>query len=342
MRKHPLTLLPPNSTQLEYDLESVMLELADLSVDFHHLWNPDLCPKEFLPWLAWALSVDIWRSWWPEQIQRDIIKESMIIHWKKGTPWAVRRLLELAGTPDIDIVEWWQKEPRGIPYTFCIHIRSNPSFNPYQLDQEQYSTIRRLIDTTKPVRADYCLRVEAGLGNIEIDEGEEKKNHGLGLANTTSVITLPKESRVVLTSSPQFRKDWGITTTFSPDLISRRLLEPVREALFDPCGLTIGTTFSSDAISHVSMDAVPTLEFDADPLQLGSSCCPTSVTHRSMDAEPTLEFDADPLQLGSSTRAFSYTRLEAKPQAQNDDFFINYGVFTQFDSKSLLRMSVSL
>lgn len=338
MRRSPFTLLPPNSTQFEFDLEEVMARIGELPVNFERLWNPAHCPKEFLPWLAWTLSVDLWRPWWTEKMQREIIAESRLIHWKKGTPWAVKRLLELAGAPDVELVEWWQLTPRGEPYTFCAHIRSNPSSNPYELDPEQYATIRRLIEVTKPTRADYCVRVQAEFGNEIADNGE---NHSLALASTTNLLALAQEKVVIPRRTPTFGREWVLGCGFANDTIVRPLAEPRKHIAFDPLPLGVGSTFSSEAATRYSMDAVPTLEFDGKTY-IGASCQSTTVTHRSMDAVPTLEFESDDMTMGSGTTLSAYTRLSATPVAQNEDFSMNYVIFSSSIATSMIRMNVLL
>jgi phage tail P2-like protein len=245
MRKADLTLLPSNSTQLEYDLELAMQRLRELPVDFQKLWSPNDCPKEFLPWLAWAMSVDIWRTWWPEQTQRDIIKESIQIHWKKGTPWAVKRLLELAGTPDVEIVEWWQIEPRGEPYTFCVYINSNPSFNPYTLDLEQYRTIRRLIETTKPVRADYCLRVQSSIGNIEPKP--------LAMAGATRFTNVSLRTLQTGWKIP-FNDSINLAGTQRHTAVSKRSMDTQTGRRLDANSVYLGASKRTTAVASFSMD----------------------------------------------------------------------------------------
>ncbi len=55
------SILPPNATQLQKDIEAAMTErLLSLDIDsLRWLNNPDKCEPEFLPWLAWAMSVDV-------------------------------------------------------------------------------------------------------------------------------------------------------------------------------------------------------------------------------------------------------------------------------------------
>ncbi|MHB0167262.1 phage tail protein I, partial [Klebsiella pneumoniae] len=52
------SLLPPGSSSLERRLAQACSCISDLSVPLRDLWNPWKCPVKFLPYLAWAFSVD--------------------------------------------------------------------------------------------------------------------------------------------------------------------------------------------------------------------------------------------------------------------------------------------
>ena len=99
------TLLPSNATPLERALASVLARISDVPVPIADLWSPARCPVALLPWLAWALSVDEWDSGWTEEVQRDVIAASVDIHRHKGTIWAMRRALVVAGLGDAQIIE---------------------------------------------------------------------------------------------------------------------------------------------------------------------------------------------------------------------------------------------
>jgi hypothetical protein len=53
-------LLPPTSTPFEFAMGRASGEGLPLPVPLRELWDPWTCPMALLPWLAWALSVDIW------------------------------------------------------------------------------------------------------------------------------------------------------------------------------------------------------------------------------------------------------------------------------------------
>lgn len=112
------SLLPPNATPLDRAAESVMVKHLD-AIDQPHraLWNPDTCPLEFLPWLAWAVGVEAWRSEWPESIKRALVRNAIQVQRQRGTLKSVRDTVASFGG-DISIREWWQTTPKGVPHTF--------------------------------------------------------------------------------------------------------------------------------------------------------------------------------------------------------------------------------
>lgn len=102
------SILPPNSTRTERALERQSMRLDTMVLDAAKLWNPATCPAAFLPWLAWALSVDDWDSTWSVDHQREVTAASIAVHQRKGTLWSIRRQLEAMGYGDCEITEHWQ------------------------------------------------------------------------------------------------------------------------------------------------------------------------------------------------------------------------------------------
>lgn len=99
------SLLPPNATAQERAIEAAIARMVDVPVPIGDLWSPEKCPAELLPWLAWAFGVDEWETDWPEEAKRAAIRDSVAIHRKKGTVWAIRRVLRNAGHGDATIFE---------------------------------------------------------------------------------------------------------------------------------------------------------------------------------------------------------------------------------------------
>ncbi|WP_061509353.1 phage tail protein I [Endozoicomonas montiporae] len=114
-------LLPPSATQQERALASVTERIEQLPVIYRQLWNPDQCPVEFLPYLAWAFSVDDWNDDWPEHIKRQSLKDALYQHRIKGSLKAVENAIARFGTT-ANITEWWQQTPKGLPHTFSVDL----------------------------------------------------------------------------------------------------------------------------------------------------------------------------------------------------------------------------
>ncbi len=97
-------LLPPNRTALEQTLANAakLLQTPELLAQ---LWDAQRCPENLLPWLAWALSVDEWSESWSAAQKRTQVLNSIALHRKKGTPWAVKHSLLNAGLERVQISE---------------------------------------------------------------------------------------------------------------------------------------------------------------------------------------------------------------------------------------------
>lgn len=156
------TLLPPNATSQERALEiAPAIGLADISNPFYTLWDPRTCPAHILPWLAWAFSVDNWRSDWPDEIKRDTIMASATIHRLKGTIGAVRRALETLGYA-IDVSEWF--EYGGTPHTFRIAVDVIGSHSAgTEISADLLTEITEVIENVKPVRSHFDVALNIAI-----------------------------------------------------------------------------------------------------------------------------------------------------------------------------------
>ena len=137
------SLLPPGSSALERRLAQACSGISDLNVPLRDLWNPWKCPVKFLPYLAWAFSVDRWDENWPEETKRAVIRDAYFIHCHKGTIGAVRRVVEPLGYV-INVTEWW--ETSDPPGTFRLDIGVLES----GITEEMYFEMERLIADAKP------------------------------------------------------------------------------------------------------------------------------------------------------------------------------------------------
>lgn len=150
------SLLPPGSSALERRLTQACSGISGLNVPLRDLWNPDTCPVNFLPYLAWAFSVDRWDESWAESTKRKVVKDAFYIHQHKGTISAIRRVVEPLGYL-IRVIEWWKTNDE--PGTFRLDVGVLDT----GITEEMYHELERVIADAKP-----CSRHLIGL-SITLD-----------------------------------------------------------------------------------------------------------------------------------------------------------------------------
>lgn len=182
-------LLPSNSTPLERALATA----CDLGIDpeiIRGVADSARCPADFLPWLAWAMSVDGWEAADTEDQQRALIRESIPIHKHKGTVGAIRRVLKAVGIT-ADYKEWTQT-PGAVPFSFELiaWANNNRGGEGTILSPQLFQRLRALIDATKNERSHYMLKLGARFDNA------------LGLANASQVRSLDRRTLDPLPRQP--------------------------------------------------------------------------------------------------------------------------------------------
>lgn len=148
------SILPGNLPELERLIESTEQRITELDIPIETLWNPWECPAVVLPWLAWAVSVDVWDTNWTEQTKRQVIAASPYLHSIKGTPLAVKTALETLNL-DSDYREWHELEPKGAPGTFEIDVYVSDSGITQNLINNADLSIKR----NKRATAHYQLKI---------------------------------------------------------------------------------------------------------------------------------------------------------------------------------------
>ncbi len=139
-------LLPRNSTPLERQAAQALAQIQRVPIPLRQLCNPNECPVNVLPYLAWAFSVDRWDSNWTEATKRAAIRSSRYIHAHKGTIGALRRVVEPLGYL-IEVMEWWETVPEGVPATFALKVGVLDT----GITEEMYQELTWLIDDAKPL-----------------------------------------------------------------------------------------------------------------------------------------------------------------------------------------------
>ncbi len=138
------SLMASGSSILEQRAAAACSSISDLSVPLRDLWNPWKCPVKFLPYLAWAFSVDRWEETWSETEKRQAVNDAFWIHQRKGTVAAVRRVIETLGY-SMTLQEWWKvADPAG---TFRLEI----DLNDIGITEPMIKELERIIGDAKPV-----------------------------------------------------------------------------------------------------------------------------------------------------------------------------------------------
>lgn len=138
------SLMANGSSLLEQRAAAACSSVSDLSVPLRDLWNPWKCPVKFLPYLAWAFSVDRWEETWSETEKRQAVSDAFWLHQRKGTVAAVRRVIETLGY-SMTLQEWWKvADPAG---TFRLEI----DLNDIGITEPMIKELERIIGDAKPV-----------------------------------------------------------------------------------------------------------------------------------------------------------------------------------------------
>lgn len=155
-------LLPPNATDAERDISGAIERAATMPVPVRESWDADSCPRDMLPWLAWAFSVDEWDSSWTDFQKREVIKRSVSVHQYKGTVGAVREALGALFFSS-RIQEWFSQTPSATPYTFKVLLQADQ----VGIAQAAFNKLFQVIDRTKNLRShldvvELSVRASAG------------------------------------------------------------------------------------------------------------------------------------------------------------------------------------
>lgn len=91
------TLLPPNRGPFEEAASLTIAAAYEIPVDLPLIMQPHNVPEPLLPWVAWGLSVDLWRDEWPTEKKRSVTARSLMWHKIKGTRAAITEAIEIMG-----------------------------------------------------------------------------------------------------------------------------------------------------------------------------------------------------------------------------------------------------
>lgn len=246
------TLLPQPTT-VELALEEEMAQkYCRLSPDIiKALHDPWACPLEFLPWLAYAYSVDTWNDVWPEATKRAVVANSIAVHTHKGTRGGVEDALAALGV-EVKIEEWWQQVPQSERGTMRLTL-----------------SIHGVLDPSADILISAALLLDI------IDQINHTKR-----ASIHFIFSL-----LVETTSPT-----GLALVSSGQLTTHQQLEaaPVRLVAHASRPLGFAVASSGQLTTHQQLQAAPvrlTAQASA-PLGLAVASSGQLTTHQQLDAEP--------------------------------------------------------
>lgn len=152
------------------------LQYLGSMVDLPSLYtNIDKLPSLALDHLAYQYDVTVWRDSWGIEVKRSVLKTALSDKRKKGTKAAVKQAVESIGVA-ASIVNWYETEPKGTPYTFKIYVALSQVAG--TVTEEQQEDLIRLIDDAKSLRDSYDLILQTVL------------NGGVGTYGCMRVLTV--------------------------------------------------------------------------------------------------------------------------------------------------------
>ena len=110
-------------------------------------------PEDVIDLLAWQWHVDFYEPELPIETKRELVRESISWHRKKGTKAAIISALEkLNFVPTIK--EWYESELQTAPHTFSVRgYYQDDQIDVDFLGEHTHEILTRIIENTKPARS---------------------------------------------------------------------------------------------------------------------------------------------------------------------------------------------
>lgn len=191
------SLLPAHLSDLERDLDAAIARIGDVKIPIATLWDPWNCSIGVLPFLAWALSVDQWRSDWPETVKRRVVASSLDVHRIKGTRPAVERALAALGVT-VELTEWFEADPPKPPGTFNMVAWANENLTPDQtgiLNETLYDQLVEAVTNAKNTRSHFTFQVGAKFGPSPVGVAGAVSGVGALAYRSAPAVQAPLESQ---------------------------------------------------------------------------------------------------------------------------------------------------
>jgi phage tail-like protein len=126
--------------------ESILFPIEWNIDNFDLFLDPGTAPSEFLPWLMNWFEISF-NSTWSEEQRRKLLKGANQIYARRGTRWALSRVLEIYLGQPPDIIE---NSDGQNPYTFKVKI-------PLPGNNVNQELIEQLINSNKPAYTAYSI-----------------------------------------------------------------------------------------------------------------------------------------------------------------------------------------
>jgi len=141
----------PRTTPLMDALETMIKRAFDLPVNrVREVNDAQNCRPDRLASLAWERQAPVWDPDWSEEKRRGLVGKLLQHHQWAGTPGQIHAALRafIGSHIEVRLVEWWQAQPQGSPYTFTAQNNLAAAHAAGVVDDLEQ--IRAVIQATKP------------------------------------------------------------------------------------------------------------------------------------------------------------------------------------------------
>lgn len=127
-------------------LESILAPVEWTGDNFDLFLDPKTAPEGFLPWLGnwYELTFD---PTWSETAKRTVLQEAHLIYRRRGTAWALQRLLEIYTGTTVQIED---QNDNLENFTFSVRIAASAKNN-------NRAALEKLVNANKPAHTNYDL-----------------------------------------------------------------------------------------------------------------------------------------------------------------------------------------
>lgn len=126
--------------------EAMLLPIESTIDNFDLYLDPATAPSAFLPWLAGWFHL-VFDDSWSDDRRRLLLAEAHLIYARRGTKYALSRLLEIYTGDKPEIIDTGVEQP---PDTFTVRL-------PGSAERYHRFEIEKLIDLAKPAHTHYTL-----------------------------------------------------------------------------------------------------------------------------------------------------------------------------------------